>query len=372
VYILEILNNFFKAKAAKERERELALKDLAFRFDKPPFLYTLEDISKFTNKNGIPLLGKYSQEDLESYIRTKTTEHRDTEMPELLIIRGLREEQWFIKKDKLLPLCARLLAEARPRVKKAISRRWYKLLKNYSAEPAMENDGDFEKLVTQSITELAPVLLAVLRDQKLPLIFEEYERAQNVHGSIRLFNKGVLIPLSTLLMVKRKNLLADARILLPFWHAIPLMAAIIAFFKNLGKKKRRETKSEDELEDAAERTPETGEQAAKAAARELVRSHVPDGYTLETYLEEMESRWSRLIDKKARKNLREDVNFLIRDRLRQTLRFQSRAKVTGNVVRSLAAKILRETPSLGQLTEQEALANYIQLYIIKLVVNSKI
>jgi hypothetical protein len=40
--------------------------------------------------------------------------------------------------------------------------------------------------------------------------------------------------MGTLLMINRKDLLTDTRILLPFWYSIPALTLIISFFKRLG------------------------------------------------------------------------------------------------------------------------------------------
>jgi hypothetical protein len=371
VYLIEITNSFFKARADKKKAKDLAFAELGRQLDNAPFLYALDAIMAFTDSKGIPLLGQYSQQDLESYLIDNASAHSGGELPDLLIAHGLQGEQWFIKKTKLIPLCLRLLIEVRPKVKKAVLKRWVRTLKSYSREPAMDQDAEFEKLLTQYTAELAPVLTALLRDTKLSLVYEELGRTGKIQGTSNIFSKGKLIPMSMMLLVRRKDLLADARIMLPFWYTLPLFAAFMAFLTNLRRKRRGKQAAEEGPEEGGIK-PGDDAKEIKAAAGELEEKYVPRGHTIDSYLAELESRWDRLIDKKARRNLREDVDSLIRDRLRHILRLQRRGKVTAQFIKTLSAKIIQDTPALQELPEKESLGIYIQLYIAKTLTSAKI
>jgi hypothetical protein len=366
VCFLDFCNNYYKTLTVKLKEKELAIDELERHLGRAPFLYTMEEIIRFLDNKGIPLLGQYSREELEAHLKAKTTESSSDALPDLLIIRGPEGEQWFVKKARLLPLCARFLVEARPKIKKAVSRRWVKILKDYSREPGMDSDAEFEKLLTKYTADLFPTLSVILQDPKLFLVYTELEQIQAIQESSRLFKKGILIPMSVLLLVKRKDLLTDARILLPFWYTVPVLSEIVAFFVNLGKKRRQGKKTRNPK--APEESGVSGDtEQIRASARELAETLVPKGYTLDAYLAETAGRWVKLLNSKARQNLLEDVNSLIRDNLRGVLRLRQHGRITGAVVESLSAKIIHQTPSLQRLSEKEALYMYIQLYILKLL-----
>ncbi|MDR1429724.1 MAG: hypothetical protein LBI85_05495 [Spirochaetaceae bacterium] len=378
VYIIEVFNNYYKGIAVRKKEQELALKNLELQLGKPPFLYTLDDIIKFVDHKGIPLLGQYSQEALEHYLKTKTTEAKEDELPEMLIVHGLQDERWFVKKIRMLPLCARLLADARVRIRRAISKRWLRLLKQYQNEYAMDNDEEFEKLLQKYLYELAPTLGAVLGDQKLYLAYCELEKVQGgIPESSRIYIDGVLIPLASLLLIRRKDILTDTRMLLPFWYTVPIISEIIAFFKNWGKqrnlKKRRRQKEQDAGEEdlLPAKQSDLQQHRLRAAAQELRDSLIPDGYTLDSYLALLHDRWNRLLGKQAKKNLTEDIHSLIRDRLRHTLRIQPNAVLTEASFSRMADKIIMDTPTLSQLSAQDSLKLYIQLYMVKNILNIK-
>ncbi|MDR1108067.1 MAG: hypothetical protein LBL19_03425 [Spirochaetaceae bacterium] len=365
VYILEIFNNYYKTKVVRAKERETALKNLSLCFDKPPYLYTMAAIIKFTNKQGIPLLGRYSQEDLETFLKTNTTEHTANELPELLVVHDLDEKQFFIKKAFFLPLCSQLLNETRPQVKKTISEQWFKLLKAYDQEPAMEKNEDFEKLLFRIIKNINPMVISLFRDPRLVLVYDELKNTQESDFA-GLFDKGKLRPFSALLKLNRKELLADTRMLLPFWYSIAFMVRIITFFKNAGKKKSSQNHTEDpDLESFQNNNP-------SPSLKELTAEFVPPGSTLAQALAEQEARWNTRLNSQARKDLETDVNALIMDRLRQLMRLPKKPRITREFLDQTALAFISEIMVLQQLSNPEALGLYIKLYIINLLQNKKI
>ena len=94
---------------------------------------------------------------------------------------------------------------------------------------------------------------------------------------------------------------------------------------------------------------------------------IPAGHTLDSYLAELETHWSRLIDKQARANLVEELKSLVRDNLRQTLKVQKRFRITRENLIQLASSIVGRTPALQNLGGKESLRMYIELYLLKLL-----
>ena len=374
VCIIETINGYYKALAVKKREMEMAFGSLSSHLAKPPFLYTLDEILKFTSDKGVLLLSLYTKEELETWLKNKTTESVDDELPPLLIIQGLKKgELYFLLKEKMLVLCSRLLAEARPKVKDAIYKQWRALLSEYKSEPAMEDDAEFDRALRKFTEKLFPALANLLEDPKLHLVNDEMEQSQNgVPLALRYFNKGKLLPYSTLFIVKRKEILSDAKLMLPFWYSLPIISAIIAFFKNLFRKKAQKSSTTDQTGEE-ENGLEEMDQAAelRAAASELEFTMVPAGYTLESYLEVLENRWSRLIDRKARENLIEDVKSLIRDHLRRNLKLKKNFKLSQEIINEMAANIVTRTPALASLSGKDSLILYSELYLIQLIENIK-
>jgi hypothetical protein len=372
VCLLESFNSYYRALAVKRRGKDLAFKELELCLEKPPFLYTMDQILGFTGSKGTLLLDKYTREDLDGWVKKAATETTGTGLPNLLIISGPHKERWFVSKSKLLLLCARLLAEARTIVRDGVSKRWIRLLRGYRREPAMDNDKDFENLLLRYTRRLHPTLTALLEDPKLQLVYDELEETQGIPASSRIFVKGIMVPYSALLLLKRKELITDTRILLPFWYSMPILSALIAFFKGLFKKKAAKKDGQDsDEEDQDPAAAKEGSGELRSAARTLAAALVPANHSLETYLGELENRWIRLINKKARADLAEDVKSLIRDNLRQTLRVQKHFKVTHETLSTLASNIVNRTPSLQELSGKDSLLLYVELYLVKLMQNMK-
>jgi hypothetical protein len=374
IYLIEMCNNYYKIKSVKKREKELAFKALEVHLDKPPYLYTLENILRFTNSKGVLLLGQYSEDDLNAYIKAKTSPADNNEQPELFLIRNDKGNIWFVRKGKLLSLISRLLIEVRPPVKKVISKRWFRMLRQYCNEPAMENDSEFEKLLAHTIAVVNEILANLFNNPMLFLVYRELEEKQgNIPESLRIFQKGMLIPYSSLFLLKRKDILADTRILLPFWYSIPFIAAILALFR--GKKKRE--KVQKESEGTAEKTEnETIERKDPhyeliKTAKHLEIDLIPQDITIDGYLSELENRWNRLINDRAKKELSEDVNSLIRDYLRRFLRTHKRLRMSRDSLSRMASDIVSGNSTLTSLKSQDALHLYIKVYLLHLLQNIK-
>jgi hypothetical protein len=378
VYIIENFSSYFKEAVTKKKERDQALKVLETKLDQQPYFYTMGDILKFTDSSGHSLLGQYSDEDLENYLKSKSTAADGSqELADLLIYRNKKGEQVFINKQKIIPVCARLLGEARNQVRNAIGNRWSRLMRDFRNEPSMEKDDEFERLLTGFTARLVPLLMSFLQDKKTFLVQCELESSLGGGSPISRFYTpdGSLIPLGTLLMLKRKDVLADTRILLPVWYSIPILSSIIAFFKRLGSGGKKDAAPEDNLPEETPRPQEeksvSQEQAIRAAANQIIQKLSGPGKSPDAVMADLESRWQTLLNKEAKQQLITDIKSLIRDRLRRNLRLKANQKITAKGIEDLAATIYAEAPVLQKLGDELSITTYIKLYIAKLLLTIK-
>ena len=374
VYLIEAISGYFKALGVKRKEAEQAFKELENHLSKPPYLYPLEQILKFTSSKGVLLLSLYTREMLEEWLRKKTTQSETGKLPQLLIVQGMEGEKCFALKEKIPSLCVRLLSIARIQVKDALTKHWRKVFLEYSSEPAMDNNDEYEKTLLAYTKKYCPALVTLLEDLKLSMVYDELEHTQSgIPPAARIYSNGHLLPYSSLLLMWRKDFLQDIKLMLPFWYSTPILTAIIALFKNLGKKKKSRKASTDNKESVEEDLIQEKDRSGeiRAAAQELELIMVPPGRTLDTYLEELEDRWSRLIDKQARENLIEDVKSLIRDNLRRNLKIQKHFRLTPESIHQMAQNTIVRTPSLSSLSGRDSLLIYTELYMLKLLGNIK-
>ena len=369
VAILEVLNGFFKTKAARTKETEAAFKNLESALDKPPYYFSHETIEKFTNSRGISLLGQYGPDGLDTYLRKHTTEAEPDELPDLLYLHTGEQPSPLIKKDRLLTLFTKLLGDVRPLVIEAIVNRWKAVLLNWSREDSMDDDKEFEKMIEHYIKEYSPLLASLIRDRRLSLVFEEIKRKEKkISDASRFFDGSKLLPLRVLLFIKQKDLLGEIRLLLPFWYSLPVISSIIAFFQNLGtKQKKRPIPDQQEETPRQKRASDDMKRRLYTSAMAVEASLIPEGATLDSYLERLAPRWGQKLKKQDLNNLVEDVQSLVRDKLRHMLRFQKISTVKSDTLDMMARSIVQTSHQLHTISDQESLVLYIKLYLIKLL-----
>ena len=78
--------------------------------------------------------------------------------------------------------------------------------------------------------------------------------------------------------------------------------------------------------------------------------------------------WNDRISKQAHDDLVEDINTLIRDYTRKTLRTLKTEHLNRERIASLAEALVN-TPSLMKIKNHPALKRYIELYMVKLIKN---
>ncbi|MCL2127459.1 MAG: hypothetical protein FWH38_04330 [Treponema sp.] len=372
ICVIEVCCSFYRTMAAKKREIDAAFMTLEVLMDHPPWHYTLEEIAAFTNDRGIPLLDIYSQSDLEDYIRDAISVSKDGMLPSWLVVMGGKNEQWFVKKERYLYICTKMLLETQQLIKTAIIKRWTALVQDYDKEGAMDSDADFEKLLEKQTKLVNPTLQSILEDPKLMLAYDELERAPAPAAAAapysRIFRNGTLLPYSSLYSLKRKYLLSDIKFKLPFWYSIPFIVAILAFFRKLlGKKKMAEqTEGEDEFVILDKISSELHQ-----SARLILSTLVPNDRTLDEYLLELEDRWSHRLDVKSRQNLILDVQSLLKDNLRRALKVYKLKRITHKGLQEISSMLITRNPTLQGLGDQKSLGMYMELYMIKLLLNRR-
>ncbi|MDR2551847.1 MAG: hypothetical protein LBD31_01580 [Treponema sp.] len=368
VYVIEVLNSFFKTNATRARDVDLAFKSLESELDKPPYYFHRDAIEQFTNSRGVPLLGQYSREELDAYIKQHTTEAAPEELPDLLYIHAGRDKIYLVKKTRLLPLFACFLGEARPVILQALHKRWKALLEEWQQEAAMVDGDHFETLLEIYIKDYSPVFASLIKDRRLYLVYEEAkQKDQLMLEASQFFEGGRLLPLRTLLFIRQRDIISEIRILLPIWYSLPLISSCIAFFKNLGKNGPPLSRTQkgpahgggQETKDIKSRLHKTALQTAAAL--------IPAGASVDAYLQKLIARWSRLLNQQALNTLVEDMNALIRDKLRHMLHFQKISTVKGDTLDMIAGSIIQTSVELHKIAEQDALTLYIKLYLVKLL-----
>ena len=383
VYITEVGANYFKNEAAENAKKEGAIKTLEGLLMKPPYYFTFDEITKFTDNKGQLLLTQYTEEELKEYLHKKTQEAPVQELPELLVFKTYDDTRYFIFKSKVLQLILRLCTDARVSVLEAIKNQWSEVLRQFDMLPEMKEPKAFEERLEKEIRIQSPILSALLHSSFLPLLSYDASGGDDT-SKISLFVNGQLLPYSDILLMSRQEILNDAKILLPFWYTAPIVSWIAKLLLRPPKSKRnkkQKTKAEQYREEEAAKRKEdettamlaqnatvSKKVALREAARNAEQAFVPTSSTLNRELDSYEKMWNHHIGNEAHNNLTEDVNSLIRDYIRKTLRTMKVEGFTKDRIHSLAESLMT-APGLQKIREKDALLMYIQLYMVKLVKN---
>lgn len=375
--ICEIWMMSLKEKANAQQVREDALRELEAALARPPFFYSMDSILKIRDSKGALLYGQYNEDDLKEFLQKLTTESENNELPKILVFKVETGARYFIYKQRVFQLVVRLANEAHDTIEKDLTDKWFNSLSEYSKLPEMKDKKAFETVLKDEVRTLSPVLWSLLNANFLTMLNYENDHSENAN-SFHIFSNGKLLPYSELLMLSNSSILSTAKIMLPFWHTIPILSWIMSMInsKKNEKKPRKKAIKEFSADDIPDDTPKQSpgryvnkKEAVIEAARNVADELVPSGSTIDRELDSYLKLWNKMITKEAHASLTEDVNSLIRDYTRKVMRTISASTFTVDRVRTLAETLVK-TPNMQKIKENDALTMYVELYILHLLSNS--
>ncbi len=377
--LIEICAAYYKSKSQASLQKETALKNLDLSMAKPPFRYTYDDITRFVDSRGIPLLGQFEADDLSEYLKTKTTTSSENKLPEILIFKIEDGTRYYILKSKVIPLLISLFSSMRDVLRKNITGDWFEKLQDFQTEPAMHEQPAFEVKLQDEVRRESQIMHALLTSSFLPVVYQEAKDVQDKTSSYKLFSdRNDLLPYSELFIISRSALLTDAKILLPIWYTVPILSFIFRLFlgrkenpKKSKKGSRVQAKDEGSITLGAqaastEKTKKAQQVELKKAAENVIKKIVPSSSSLSNELAKSMHEWNRMLNKTAKDNLTEDVNSLIRDYVRKSSHKLKASTLTLDAISDLAETLARSS-SLTKIQETASLTHYIKLYILQLL-----
>jgi len=364
VHVIEVYSNKYRSDVVKKQEIEAAFAKLEELMNLPPYRYTLGDIIKFTNDQGIPLLNFYSKTELEAYIHRKITEIKDGVLPAWLTIPGTIAVRSFFRKEHYSSVYVRMRDDTRSQVKEELVNRWYGLIKDFSSELAMDKNPAYERLLKKLTNNKNPFFQAFFEEPSLRWAYQEYEKSQEtVPPDMRLFNRGVQQPLYILYELRRKDVLNEVKSKLPIWFSIPVLYNIVKFFMKPGRKKNSQSRVEDDEEPAA-----VGKNSDKMRSSALrLKLQLLKGESLDERLAVLEKRWTSLHYGEERKNMINDVKALLKGRLNEYIKLRKLTSIKHDDLREIADIIINQNHDGGLVisNDKESLRKYMILYMLK-------
>ncbi|GMO19454.1 MAG: hypothetical protein Pg6A_06150 [Termitinemataceae bacterium] len=231
--IVRSFSSFYREIAIEHDETIQLNKIFDLKMNQEPFIYTMKNITSFTDENGVTIVDRFSREAILIIIKNKSFVASNCEsLPDLIAFHDSENEKWFVYKEKLYEAFDYYRKTFRGKIYKELNYRWHSILKEYYTDPAMKDDKLFEKLVKEITLEKSPLLAAMYSDVKF--IVTKEELAENSNGAAlaaRYFSEGVLKPFPKLLNLERASVLKSIRASMPFWYSVPVFVGILRFFK---------------------------------------------------------------------------------------------------------------------------------------------
>ena len=388
-YLLGYLCVYNKGVSQRSQEKEEALKLVRQKLDQEPYIFRASDIEQFTDERGIALTKRCPKEDIFGLIREMTTPKDETSLPELFAFSPQGNDRFYIMSRRI---AAYVLGE-RERLKQELARfyrnGWAELLKNERKLEMMTDNEAFDVHVEKAYREKAPMAYTLTSFDILFLASETEgvpeSVAQEIRGEVIDTRARKLRPYSIIFDLDRKRLYNEARLLLPFWQAVPVLRGIVKLLKRMfssGASGRRSDDAEalvsaDEKGEGGESTSDNSngarsstEQQERAtfrkAIRELQKEYMGDYDSVEKRLQDLEGEWNPLLDKTARKNLVEDVDALCRDTLRRMKVLNRKQPPDRARIEALSERIA-ENEAFDVIRKRSAFRSYLELYMLSLL-----
>ncbi len=415
-YLLGFYNLHFKGTKRKSRDRESALKMVNVGLRKAPYLFTFSDIMGFRDKSGFPLSRKVDRKDLASFLTEKSTPAENQVLPDILKFNSKDSNRdLFLNKEKYLSLTLRKIQEDGREMKKQYIEEWGYILGRFKRIPEMYKRDVFIADIGRRLNNLDPLLTILLRPDFLRVCLEETKPPKEIYiETERLFtrSKESLIPLDEIFRLDRHALYADAKATLPLWKTLPLIGPLGMILKKIFAGVRRHAENikdptdlyskmmkpaesyrytpskslhkSESTPEHAQKTPVSKESAPREQTvqqtrgltskeqlqnyREVINrlkvQYVGEEGTLKEEADSLINQWNPLMEGKARDDLIEDVNSMIRDYLRGMRRGFSVKPPDKQRIRNIAEH-LGENSAFDKIKKKDAFMRYIEVYIVQ-------
>lgn len=409
-YLLGYYNVYHKAIVQKKRETETALRGIDSNLKKAPYVFSTSDIYAFTDAKGVALAKHCTVEEMNEHLRKRMTPKEDESLPELIRFKGSDNKDYYIRKESVLRYLIEALYEISREFQDHYVGVFKKALENDEKPKIMLEDQPFADDVDNRLKAQEPIVSGLLTYDLLSVCVREQKpqkAAADEINRIRDPKNRTIRPAFEVLKLDRRELHRQAKILLPFWQAFPVIRGLVKFFVALmvgdpkAKKKHRKKQSEAVAAGAADtsaapsgdgfeegtmqfgsRPPAGGSGGAVAApsassantrkaqavafreaVQKLQEDYVDPGRTAKATLEELAEKWNPLLDPVARQNLVEDVNSLVRDFLRRMKVGFRLIPPDRDRIRELSAK-LAQNDAFSEVRQKEPLRRYLELYML--------
>ena len=334
---------------------------------------------------------KFKKDDLHEFIAAKTQLKEKELLPELLKVKTVKNKLYYIHKSVFLTLVHNKIGDAHDFYRKHYLDNWSESLKDYNNPKEMLNDELFENDLEKKIKKEDPLLYAILGYELLYLTIND---SKNI--KMKALAQGWIDPkleatrpLSIILGLRRKELAAEVRAIVPFWLTIGFFRKLFALFG--GKRRNRKAKKKGkksvggkshvsamprstavtDMTVGSRSVVDKSRQLKYKRSVDLLRQHY--NYSTATIFERLDNlsaEWNPLLDGQARINLVKDVNNMVRDYMRKILRETAFAVPDTERIENIA-ELLAGNKAFTMIKKRSLFREYIILCIIKTLTETK-
>jgi hypothetical protein len=232
VDVVEIYNAYYHEKSLTSDGENSIIGQIESQMSNPPYFFTMEDISKFTDKYGKMFAEIIPRSDLAAVVK-KRTESGGSKLAGILAFRGTKNEHLYVEKKSILKALLYRASKISAPIAESIRAEWRAILRNYHSVLSMYNDTNFEILVTQKVKESDPFIVTCYLDPRLNNLRSDISQIKASSGDAEfIFKGGVMAPLRKILKLERDVLYTEALRGLPLWYRLPF---VIFFIRFLGR-----------------------------------------------------------------------------------------------------------------------------------------
>jgi hypothetical protein len=403
-YLAGYYNVYYRGRVQSESEKTTVLKRFDLQLRKAPYAYTLRDFYGVKDEKGLPLVRASTQEVFLKFLEERTRLEGGQGLPELVRLKTASGQEYYLARELIIPFFLKRLYERREQVRERYIDAWSAAIREGRRLPAMRDDREYLRDLEAVLRGLDPLLHALLNYSILFLAREHAKlkpEQQRELGRCLDEAQGRIATLDQVLQLPRKELVEDARLRVPVWQRYPLFKRLVNWLRSLfqgsgeraGSGEAREESREEAREGgkAAEAAPKAGGKdrrpaaaakeeagtttASPISARQLavyrnavqgLKAQFVGDKSVPQRLGELAEKWNPLYDPKARTDLVEDVNAMIRDYLR-SLRRGFRLKPPDAARLQALAVQVSQNKAFERIKRKDLFLRYIEVYMIKIL-----
>lgn len=379
-YLIGYLSVYYKSVLQKSRDQESALRLVDQQIRREPYAHTLDEIVQFKDDKGVPLTRRCNEGTIREHVLSKVKPDPESKgLPQLIRVRTPAKKEYIVPKEAVIRLTLSRLHQASTEFRGEYVRLWAESLRQDQKLPAMQDDEAFDQDVKKRLRSEYPLLYSMLSYPLLFLAVDETNPPESARQEVQnMFDRRAksLRSYAEILDLQRKKLYDDARLLLPFWQAIPFLYFFVRMFRGLFGKKRTKANtgggtSSNQVgakilgsSSAEQETRKKRLSTFRDAVETLQQKYVGDAPSVDHRLNELIEEWNPLVAKVPKQNLVEDVNALVRDFLRK-MRVTSRLTPPTEDRIQRYAENLAHNEAFKQIRSRDAFREYLELYMLR-------